>query len=111
MQTLCQRFVMNLDCSITPNFCFRMPWAEYRHRLPYFTAFARSFILPVQLITQGRADRTRALRAPSAPDPPGGALVAAAALPLSSIATLITGELPKLVLVERLFSSVSSAIS
>jgi hypothetical protein len=31
--------------------------------------------------------------------------------PLSSIATLITGELLKLVLVERLFSSVSSAIS
>ena len=31
--------------------------------------------------------------------------------PLSSVATLITGELLKLVLVERLFSSVSSAIS
>ena len=29
------------------------------------------------------------------PDRPGGALVAAVALPLSSIATLITGELPK----------------
>jgi hypothetical protein len=28
-------------------------------------------ILPVQLITQGRADRTRALRAPSAPGPTG----------------------------------------
>jgi len=48
-----------------PNFCFGMPWAEHRHRLPSFTAFAR--FLPVQLITQGRADRTRALRAPSAP--------------------------------------------
>ena len=79
MQTLCQRLVMSLDCSITPNFCFGMPWAEHRHRLPSFTAFAR--FLPVQLITKGVPTHESLARAIRPRDPPGGALVAAAALP------------------------------
>ena len=52
---------------------------ERRHRRPSFTAFAR--FLPVQLITKGVPTHESLARAIRPRDPPGGALVAAAALP------------------------------